>query len=73
MIFVPAFTVSAQSPEVPVPQAIPVPETEPLTGVGEIVKVGLANATLTVVSESTRTVQVVPVPVQPPPLHSLTE
>ena len=75
MILVPAFTVSAQSPEVPEPQAIPVPATEPLEGAGEIVKVGLvsrANVTVTVASAVTEAVQVVPVPEHPPPLQALT-
>ena len=67
-----AFTVSLQSPDVPEPQAMPVPVTEPLVGAGETSKVGLANVTETVLSFFTRTVQVVPVPVQPPPLQDRT-
>ena len=72
MIFVPAFTASLQSPDVPEPQATPVPETEPFVGAGEMVKVGLANITATVVAAFTVTSQVVPVPAQPPPLHDST-
>ena len=70
--FVPAFTVSAQSPVVPAPQAMPVPVTEPFVGAGETVSVGLvsrANVTVTVTSAVTEAVQVAPVPEQPPPLH----
>ena len=72
MTLVPAFTVSLQSPDVPAPQAMPVPATEPLAGAGEIVRVGLANVTATVASAFTVTSQVVPVPAQPPPLHDST-
>ena len=72
MILVPAFTASLQSPDVPAPQAIPVPATEPFTGVGETVRVGLANVTATVASAFTVTSQVVPVPAQPPPLQDST-
>ena len=51
---------------------MPVPTTEPLAGAGEIVRVGLANVTLTVVSAFTVTSQEVPVPEQPPPLQDST-
>ena len=40
-------TASEQSPEVPAPQAMPVPETEPLDGVGETVRVTRSSSIVT--------------------------